>query len=88
MTIQETETKSILRKKKRIDSWFITHYSMNLYRGCSFNCAYCDGRNEKYFVQGEFDKNIIVKKNAIEILRKELTPSRRKIPLKRSFVMP
>ena len=88
MTIKETEAKSILRKKKRIDSWFITHYSMNLYRGCSFNCAYCDGRNEKYFVQGEFDKNIIVKKNAIEILRKELTPSRRKIPLKRSFVMP
>ena len=88
MTIQEVEAKSILRKHKKIDSWFITHYSMNLYRGCSFNCAYCDGRNEKYFVHGEFDKNIIVKKNAIEILRKELTPSRRKIPLKRSFVMP
>jgi len=88
MTIREVEAKSILRKRKRIDSWFISHYSMNLYRGCSFNCAYCDGRNEKYFVQGEFDKNIIVKKNAIEILRKELTPSKRKFPLKRSYIMP
>ncbi len=88
MTFKEVEAKSILRKRKRIDSWFVSHYSMNLYRGCSFNCAYCDGRNEKYFVQGEFDKNIIVKKNAIEILRKELTPSRRKYPLKRSYIMP
>ena len=88
MIIQETEAKSILRKKKKIDSWFISHYSMNLYRGCSFNCAYCDGRNEKYFVQGEFDKNIIVKKNAIDVLHKELTPSKRKYPLKRSYIMP
>ena len=88
MPSKEVEAKSILRKHKRIDSWFISHYSLNLYRGCTHNCSYCDGRSEKYFVEGDFGKDIIVKKNAVEILAKELTPSKRKKPLKRSFMLP
>ncbi len=88
MNITETEAKSILRKNKKIDSWFITHYSMNLYIGCSFNCSYCDGRAESYYVPGEFGKDISVKTNAIKILRKELDPKRKRKPLKRSFILP
>lgn len=84
----ETEAKSILRKHKRIDSWFVSHYSLNFYRGCTHNCTYCDGRAENYYVQGDFGKDISVKTNAIEILRKELTPTKRKKPLKRSFMLP
>jgi len=87
MTIREIKAKSILRKHKKIDSWFISHYGMNLYRGCIHNCVYCDGRSEKYQVEGEFGKDVAVKANAIEILRRELDPKRRRIPLKRSFIM-
>ncbi len=87
MTIREIEAKSILRKYKKIDSWFISRYGMNLYRGCTHNCIYCDGRSEGYYVDGEFGENVTVKINAIEILRRELDPKRKRIPFKRSFVM-
>ena len=87
MTIREIEAKSILRKHKKIDSWFISHYGMNLYRGCIHNCVYCDGRSEGYYVDGEFGRDVAVKVNAIEILRRELDPKRKRIPFKRSFIM-
>jgi len=87
MTIREIEAKSILRKYKKIDSWFISRYGMNLYRGCTHNCIYCDGRAEGYYVDGEFGKDVTVKINAIEILRRELDPKRKRIPIKGSFMM-
>ncbi len=87
MYAKEVEAKSILRKHKKIDSWFVYHNSMNLYRGCTHNCSYCDGRAENYYMEGDFGKDIVVKTNAIEVLRKELTPTKRKLPLKRSFML-
>ncbi len=50
--INEIQAKSILIKQKRIDSWFLSSYAMNIYRGCSHDCAYCDGRDNKYGVIG------------------------------------
>jgi len=87
VTIKEIEAKSILRKYKKIDSWFISRYGMNLYRGCTHNCVYCDGRSEGYYVDGEFGKDVVVKINAIEILKRELDPKGRKFPFKPSFIM-
>jgi len=87
LTIKEIEAKSILRKHKKIDSWFISRYGMNLYRGCTHNCVYCDGRSESYYVDGEFGKDVTVKVNAIELLRRELDPRRKRVPFKRSFIM-
>ena len=87
MTIREINAKSILRKRKKIDSWFVSHYGMNLYRGCHHNCVYCDGRSEGYYVEGEFGRDIWVKINAIDILRKELDPRRKRTPFRRSFIM-
>lgn len=87
MTIREIEAKSILRKHKKIDSWFISHYGMNLYRGCVHNCVYCDGRSEGYYVDGEFGEDVVVKTNAIEVLRRELDPKRKRTPLKQSYIM-
>jgi len=60
---------------------------MNLYRGCLHNCAYCDGRAEGYYVEGEFAKDIEVKINAPELLQKELNPAQKKSPLKKGFMM-
>ena len=87
MNIREIKAKSILRKHKKIDSWFISQYGMNLYRGCTHNCIYCDGRSEGYYVDGEFGEDVTVKVNAIEILRRELDPKRKRTPFKRSFIM-
>jgi len=87
VTIKEIEAKSILRKHKKIDSWFISHYGLNLYRGCTHNCVYCDGRSERYYVDGEFGEDVSVKVNAIEVLRRELDPKRKRVPFKRSFII-
>lgn len=85
--IKEVEAKTILTKHKRIDSWFLSAYGMNLYRGCTHNCAYCDGRNEKYRVEGEFGSDIHVKMNAVELLEKELDPRRKRTPFKNGYIM-
>jgi len=87
MSVREIDAKSILRKQKRIDSWFISRYGMNLYRGCVHNCSYCDGRAERYYVEGEFGRDVTVKKNALEILSTELSPKARRVPLKGGFLL-
>jgi DNA repair photolyase len=85
LSVQEIRAKSVLIKRKTIDSWFVSRYGMNLYRGCLHNCAYCDGRAERYYVDGEFGRDVCVKINAPEILRRELDPERRRNPLKGGF---
>jgi len=84
--VKEIKAKSILRKGKKPDSWFLINYGMNLYRGCAHNCVYCDGRSEGYYVDGEFGEEVTVKVNAIGVLKKELDPKRKRIPLKHYFV--
>jgi len=60
---------------------------MNLYRGCAHNCVYCDGRSERYQVDGVFGENVVAKTNAVEILRKELKPIGRRVKLQPGFIM-
>lgn len=51
--------------------------NINLYRGCSFGCIYCDARSSCYHVDNFED--IGVKENAIKILDKELAS--KKVPV-------
>jgi DNA repair photolyase len=46
---------------------------MNLYRGCEHGCVYCDGRAERYRCQGDFQRDIVVKRNAVSVLASELS---------------
>jgi len=39
---------------------------------CEHGCAYCDGRAEKYYVDGVFDRDIVARANAPELLAQEL----------------
>ena len=39
---------------------------MNLYRGCSHGCIYCDSRSKCYHIDHPFE-DIEVKENAIEV---------------------
>jgi DNA repair photolyase len=87
LAIKEIEAKSILRKHKKIDSWFLSRYGMNLYRGCTHNCVYCDGRAEGYYVEGEFGHDVSVKVNALNVLRRELDPKRKRTPFKPGYMM-
>ena len=84
--IKEFEAKSILRKQKKIESWFLISYGMNLYRGCRHNCVYCDGRAEKYQVDGEFGEDVVVKVNAIKLLQRELDPKRKRTSFRRGYM--
>ncbi len=87
MNIKEINAKSVLLKHKKIDSWFISRYGMNLYRGCTHNCTYCDGRSERYQVNGVFGEDVVVKTNAVKVLRKELKPIGRRVKLKPGYIM-
>lgn len=88
MPIIPVEAKSLLRKYKYADSWFCSRYGFNLFRGCSHGCVYCDGRNEKYRVNGNFDNDIEIKINAPSLLERELNPERKRKPLKKGFIVP
>ena len=50
---------------------------MNLYRGCSRGCIYCDSRSNCYHMEHAFE-DIEVKENAIELLEDALTRKRKK----------
>jgi len=66
--------KSIVYKTKSPDEWFGLDYNMNIYRGCSHGCIYCDSRSDCYKVT-DFD-TVKVKENALQIIRDDL---RRKV---------
>ena len=51
---------------------------MNLYRGCSHGCIYCDSRSNVYQMNHEFE-DIEVKKNSLELLKKSLKNKRQKV---------
>ena len=53
---------------------------MNLYRGCSHGCIYCDSRSKCYHMEHDFE-DIEVKANAIELLENALKRKRVKCML-------
>ena len=75
--LKEIEAKTLLSHVKQPDPWFGLKYNMNLYRGCQHRCIYCDSRSECYQVEN-FDGEVLVKANAIELLQKELARKRKK----------
>jgi len=73
--IKEIQAKTLLVRVKGPDDWFGLYYNMNLYRGCQHQCIYCDSRSECYQIE-DFEHDVLVKANAIELLRRELTGKR------------
>ncbi len=70
------KSKTILSKVKYGNEWYGIDYNMNLYRGCSHKCIYCDSRSECYHIYN-FDM-VRGKENALEILEQELSKKRKK----------
>lgn len=73
---KEINAKVLLSKNQKPSSWFGTSYLFNIYRGCEHGCIYCDSRSLCYKLDN-FDE-LIVKKNAVELLEKELRNKRKK----------
>ena len=55
----------------------LTPHSMNIYRGCSHGCIYCDSRSKCYQFSHEFE-DIEVKQNAPELLEEALAKKRKR----------
>ncbi|MBQ8161892.1 MAG: radical SAM protein [Clostridia bacterium] len=53
------------------------HYGMNIYRGCTHGCIYCDSRSRCYQFTHPFE-DIEVKQNAPELLEKALKGKRQR----------
>ena len=53
------------------------YYGMNIYRGCSHGCIYCDSRSKCYQFTHPFE-DIEVKQNAPQLLEKALKTKRKK----------
>ena len=68
--MEKVKTKTIMTKSDQGNKWFGIDYHMNLYKGCSFGCIYCNSRCESYHIKN-FDQ-IRCKENALEILEEEL----------------
>jgi DNA repair photolyase len=71
---EETATRSIITKNNSPDVSF--DYSVNCYRGCIHGCTYCFSRpTHEYLGFGagtDFDRKIVAKLRAPELLRQEL----------------
>ncbi len=60
--------------RTRDTAWFGCDYNMNIYRGCSHGCIYCDSRSSCYGI-ADFD-TVHAKADALRIIRDDL---RRKV---------
>jgi DNA repair photolyase len=72
--IHEIQAKVLLTHVHQPEPWFGLKYNMNIYRGCQHQCIYCDSRSECYQIENFTD--VLVKANAIDLLRKELPRKR------------
>lgn len=65
-------------KKDKTPGIFSGKFSLSPYAACAHGCVYCDGRSERYNVQGSFEHDIIVRKNIVSLLEIELPKIREK----------
>ena len=63
---------------RQVKSILSPNNGMNLYRGCSHGCIYCDSRSSIYQINHDFE-DIEVKENGLELLKKSLKNKRSKV---------
>ncbi len=74
MPLQTIPAKQLVYNMKKGSDWFGADYNMNIYRGCTHGCIYCDSRSDCY---KNPDFGVIkVKEKALELIRDDL---RRKV---------
>lgn len=63
--------------EKEVKSILSAQNGMNIYRGCTHGCIYCDARSTCYQMKHRFE-DIEVKSNAVELLEQSLKKKRKK----------
>ncbi len=80
MEFLHVRAKTIINELKDGPGFLPTPFTINAYRGCSHACTYCFARpTHAYLGMGigdDFDRRIVVKVNAVDVLRAELSPRR------------
>lgn len=75
VTFHEVAAKSVLNKVPESSTMPFT-WTINPYRGCSHACVYCFARKSHTYLDFDpgldFDSQVVVKVNAVEVLRSEL----------------
>lgn len=68
--------KTIISGYAENNNWFGNNYNMNIYKGCSHGCIYCDSRSDCYHIDN-FDK-VRVKENALNLIYRDIKSKRKK----------
>lgn len=76
----EIEVKTAFNKSYFSNHMFGGMYTMSPYMGCSHGCIYCDGRAEKYHLEGDFVKDVKVRKNLPDLLSLSIQKLRENAP--------
>ena len=67
------EAKSALSRGSLPDAFFAcSSRCLAPYRGCAHGCRYCDGRAEKYYVEGDFERDVAVRANLPELVARDV----------------
>ncbi len=72
MSDKIVEAPHALRRGILPDQFTRSLYACAPYRGCGHGCRYCDGRAEKYYVEGDFERDVEVRDNLPDLLAGEL----------------
>ena len=70
MDIINIPAKNLVFRVKKPNGWFGAEYNMNIYRGCSHGCIYCDSRSDCYR-NSDFG-TVKVKDDALRKIRDDL----------------
>jgi len=74
----ERIVKTGIKKQNLSESFVVGKYRCSPYMACQHGCVYCDGRAERYYVEGDFSKDIVVRPNLPDRLTVEIPKLREK----------
>lgn len=75
------QVKSVIRRGYLPDSFVASRYTACPYMACEHACKYCDGRAERYWIEGNFERDIVIRENFHQIFENELLRLREKGPV-------
>ena len=70
--------KQSLKRSNLSGSFLGAKYRFSPYMACEHGCLYCDGRAERYYIEGRFERDIVIRSNLPEVLRREIGKIREK----------
>lgn len=71
--ITERPVRRALSRADLPDPFTRSLYKLSPYRGCAHGCRYCDGRAERYYVEGDFERDLELRTGLPELLAAELS---------------